>query len=320
MTNYQTLINARQVDLVFGPFSTLLTAPAARVANRYGYAFLEPAGGGPAVFAEKLGNVFFVQPAPVVNCGDAFVTWHPLAAGRQRPKTAAYPSLDDPFASPIADRMREPASRRPASRRCSRPIYPPETADFTPIVQKYADAKPDLVVRRHAVRRRLRAGQGDGPAEVQPEVPVPLERRELADRVPEQGRRRQRRTGSSRCGDWFPDSKSPGNPQFVAAYLKKYGGTARRDRPRLGRGLRRRASSIEAVAAKTKQGRQQDDHLVAAQGHVADDRGQPELGRRTARRRAATLSSSGSAASSLPVYPQATRPARADVPKPAWGG
>jgi branched-chain amino acid transport system substrate-binding protein len=25
-------------------------------------------------------------------------------------------------------------------------------------------------------------------------------------------------------GDWFPDSKAAGNPAFVAAYLKKYGG------------------------------------------------------------------------------------------------
>ena len=67
VTNYQTLINRDHVDLTFGPFSTLLTAPAAAVANRYGYAFPEPAGGGPAVFKEKLGNVFFVQPAVIAT-------------------------------------------------------------------------------------------------------------------------------------------------------------------------------------------------------------------------------------------------------------
>ena len=64
-TNYQTFITKDKVDLVFGPFSTLLSAPSAAVANRYGYAFIEPAGGGPAVFQEKLHNVFFTQPAPV---------------------------------------------------------------------------------------------------------------------------------------------------------------------------------------------------------------------------------------------------------------
>jgi branched-chain amino acid transport system substrate-binding protein len=47
VTNYQNLINADHVDLVFGPFSSLLTVPASQVAKRYGYAFLEPAGGGP---------------------------------------------------------------------------------------------------------------------------------------------------------------------------------------------------------------------------------------------------------------------------------
>ncbi len=50
VTNYQNLINKDKVDLVFGPFSTLLTIPASQVAKRYGYAFLEPAGGGPEVF------------------------------------------------------------------------------------------------------------------------------------------------------------------------------------------------------------------------------------------------------------------------------
>ena len=116
VTNYQNLINKDHVDLVFGPFSSLLTGPAATVARRYGYAFLEPAGGGPKVFALKLPNLFFVQPAPVINCGDPFVALGALAAEAARPKTASYTALDDPFASPIADRMR-PSSRRPASRR-----------------------------------------------------------------------------------------------------------------------------------------------------------------------------------------------------------
>src|SRR5947199_260513 len=72
VTNYQNLITKDHVDFVFGPFSTLLSAPAAKVANRYGYAFIEPAGGGPAIFDEKLHNVFFVQPAPVVDSGVVF--------------------------------------------------------------------------------------------------------------------------------------------------------------------------------------------------------------------------------------------------------
>src|SRR2546423_2200638 len=73
VTNYQTLITRDKVDLVFGPFSTLLTGPAASVAHRYGYAFVEPAGGGPAGFQEHLNNVFFLQPAAALNCGGPFL-------------------------------------------------------------------------------------------------------------------------------------------------------------------------------------------------------------------------------------------------------
>ena len=49
-TNYTKLIAQQHVSLVFGPFSTLLTVPAAKVAARYGYAFPEGAGGGPSVY------------------------------------------------------------------------------------------------------------------------------------------------------------------------------------------------------------------------------------------------------------------------------
>ena len=56
VTNYQNLITQDKVDIVFGPFSSLLTIPSARVAKRYGYAFIEPAGGGPKVFAAAPGQ------------------------------------------------------------------------------------------------------------------------------------------------------------------------------------------------------------------------------------------------------------------------
>src|SRR5439155_8255132 len=39
VTNYQNLITHDKVAFVFGPFSTLLSAPSATVANRHHYAF-----------------------------------------------------------------------------------------------------------------------------------------------------------------------------------------------------------------------------------------------------------------------------------------
>jgi branched-chain amino acid transport system substrate-binding protein len=54
VTNYQALISSDHVNLTFGPFSSLLTLPAARAVSRYGYAMVEGAGGAPSVFQAGL--------------------------------------------------------------------------------------------------------------------------------------------------------------------------------------------------------------------------------------------------------------------------
>jgi branched-chain amino acid transport system substrate-binding protein len=145
LTNYQTLITKDRVDLVFGPFSSLLTIPASQVAHRYRYAFIEPAGGGPKVFAQHLNNLFFVQPAPVVKQGDIFAQYILSLPAAQRPKTAAYPALDDPFASPIAGYVRAEFEKA-GIKTVYNKIYPAETTDLSPIVSKMAAARPDVVV------------------------------------------------------------------------------------------------------------------------------------------------------------------------------
>ena len=145
VSNYQNLINRDHVDLVFGPFSSLLTIPSSAVVNRYHYAFIEPAGGGPAVFAQHLHNLFFVQPAPTVQGGMVFADYILSLPPSQRPKTAAYPSLDDPFASPIADAVRQRFEAAGITT-VYKSIYPAETTDLTPIIAKVAAAKPDVVV------------------------------------------------------------------------------------------------------------------------------------------------------------------------------
>jgi len=48
----------------------------------------------------------FVQPAPVVNSADVFAAYILSLPTDQRPATAAYPELDDPFAAPIAEEVR----------------------------------------------------------------------------------------------------------------------------------------------------------------------------------------------------------------------
>jgi branched-chain amino acid transport system substrate-binding protein len=224
VTNYENFISKDHVDLVFGPFSTLLSVPSAQIANRFGYSFIEPAGGGPDMFAAKLPNVFFVQPAPVLACGDPFVQWVLSLPASQRPKTAAYVSLDDPFASPIADSMQKQFEAA-GIKTVYRTVYPPETTNFNSIVSVTAAKNPDMWVGG--------TQSDDAYGQVKSMISLKFSPKflylsnganspvEFPSKVGAQNTQ-----GIFSCGDWFPNSNANGNKEFIAAYVKKYGGNA----------------------------------------------------------------------------------------------
>jgi branched-chain amino acid transport system substrate-binding protein len=224
VTNYQNLITRDHVDLVFGPFSSLLTIPASQLANRYHYAFIESAGGGPKVFQQHLNNLFFVQPAPIVDQGNVFADYILSLPADQRPKTAAYPALDDPFAKPIADTVRA-RFETAGIKTVYEGTYPAETPDLTPIVAKMAAAKPDVVVGgtqsadayqlvKAMVQLRLNpkwlymSNGANSPSEFPDKVGA------------------NNTAGVFSSGDWFPDSTATGSADFVKAYIAKFGGSA----------------------------------------------------------------------------------------------
>ncbi len=97
--NYETLINQDHVDLLFGPFSSLLTKAAAPIAQKYGYAFLEGSGGAPSVFTQGWTNLFD-SSIPVANNLVTFAYYILSLPPAQRPRTAAYLTSDDPFTFP----------------------------------------------------------------------------------------------------------------------------------------------------------------------------------------------------------------------------
>ncbi len=316
VTNYQTLITRDKVDLVFGPFSTLLTAPAARVAARYNYAFPEPSGGGPTVFQEKLGNVFFVQPAPVVNCGDPFVKYILSLPPSQRPKTAAYPELDDPFATPIAERARQKFEAA-GIRTVFKEVYPPEMADLTPVVEKMAAAKPDMVFAGtqsadaySMVNAMVQLGfspkflfQANG-ANSPVEFPSKVGAKNTA--------------GIFSCGDWFPDSKAPGNQQFINDYIAKYGGTS----ATIDSGSAEAYAVGEVVAEVAKKTGKVDNATIiktlhsgtwpTVEGNLSWDKyGAPS---------GSTMLTEWIGGKLLPVDPPAQALHAPVIPKPPWGG
>ena len=222
VSNYRRLITRDKVDVVLGPFSSLLTAPSAMVAKQYGYAFIEPAGGGPNVFAPKFGNLFFVQQAPVVKEGAVFADYVLSLPRKQRPKTAAYTELDDPFAAPIAEYIRtrlEAAGVKTVYRR----TYGAQTP-LGPIMARTVAARPDIIVSgtqsddayaevgaltrlRFKPKLLFMSNGANSPTEFPDKVG--------ADHV----------DGIMTSGDWFPDTSSLADADFVRSYIAKYGGT-----------------------------------------------------------------------------------------------
>ena len=143
-TNYTKLISQDHVDLAFGPFSTLLTVPAAKVAARYGYAFVEGAGGGPSVFQLKLPNVFGVSP-PVTDQLVPFANWVASLPASQRPKTAAYPMVNDPFADPMVSTAQGILQKAGVKTVYSK-IYPAENPDYKAGADAVAATGAQMVV------------------------------------------------------------------------------------------------------------------------------------------------------------------------------
>ncbi len=224
VTNYQKLITVNHVDLTFGPFSTLLTAPASAAAHRYGYAFVEGAGGGGLVFAQKLNNVFDVS-LPVANELDPFTAWVESMPASQRPATGAYPMANDPFATPqvlLTQGKLQPIGIKTVYSK----IFPEEESAYKAPADDVAASGAQMVV----------LGSTDVPTvsafmsafEQQHFNPKIF----IAAAGPDQGGAFTSAVGTANAtgmmvpNAWYPGSPNPLSQAMVQAYVAKYGGSA----------------------------------------------------------------------------------------------
>jgi len=223
-TNYQKLISVDHVDLVFGPFSTGLTKAASKVVNRYGYAFVEGAGGGPSVFTLGLHNVFDVS-LPVANNLISFAKWIVSMPTATRPKTAAYATEDDPFTAPQLDVARAILEKGGVQTVYNK-SYPSETTDYTPIAGAIISSNPDIVLLGTLLPDFVAITQQFIQQKFNPKAIV-------ATAGPDQGA--QFSDAKSGVGPtntegimvpnaWAPNFPFPGNLAMVAGYVKVYGG------------------------------------------------------------------------------------------------
>jgi branched-chain amino acid transport system substrate-binding protein len=227
-TNYQTLFASDHVDLAFGPFSSLLTTPASSVAARYGYAFVEGAGGAPTVFNSPANladhNVFDVS-LPIKDEMVPFVNYIASLPASQRPTTAAYPMADDPFADPpvqLAQQMLQALGVKTVYSK----IFPEEVADYKAPADDVAASKPQIVV----------LGSTDVPTvaafmqafEQQHYTPKLF----IAAAGPDQGSAFISAVGKGNAvgmmvpNGWYPTYPNAASQAMVAEYVAKYGGNA----------------------------------------------------------------------------------------------
>ena len=316
-TNYQTLITVHKDDLVFGPFSTLLTKPASVVASRYGYAFVEGAGGGPSVFTRGLNNVFDVS-LPVANNLVAFANYIQTLPASQRPTSVAYATEDDPFTQPQVDTAKALFEQQ-GIKTASYQVYPAETTDYNPIADKIIASGAKVVV----VGTLL------------PDVSAFIKRFKqqhfnpqalIATAGPDQGDQFTKAIGGTKAaeaimvpnGGWFAQATTPGNAQMVQEYIAKYGGTAASISSDVAEGY---AVGQVIQQAVTKVGSLDNKKLIAelhsgatyttVQGPVKFD----NTGQNTAATAYLFQWQNGSL---VPVYPTNVASAQPEYPRPNW--
>ena len=222
--NYKTLITVDHVDLVVGPFSTLLTKSAMAVAHQYGYALPEGSGGGPSVFAQRLNNVFDVS-LPVENNLVSFALYILSLPQSERPRTAAYATQDDPFTQPQVDLVRKMLTDA-GIKSVYYHVYPADTTrDYTPfanaVIQSGAEVAvlgtllPDVTAfintfkQQHYNPKALIATAGPDAGN---------------DFIKAVGLRSTE--GVFVPNGWYPQANNFENAQMVQDYVTQYGGTA----------------------------------------------------------------------------------------------
>jgi len=228
LTNYQTLFGADHVQLAFGPFSSLLTSPASSVAARFGMALMEGAGGAPSVFDTPSNqadhNVFDVS-LPIADEMLPFVNWIASLPAEQRPKTAAYPMAQDPFADPPVQ-LAQTELKKLGVQTVYSNVFPEEVASYKGPADQVAASGAQLVV----------LGSTDVPTvgafmqafEQQHYTP----RMFISAAGPDQGDAFTSAVGTGNANGmmvpdgWYPGYANPASRQMVSEYVAQYGGTA----------------------------------------------------------------------------------------------
>lgn len=218
VSDYEALIAQDGADLIFGPYSSRLVVPAARVAKEYGMLFVEPAGNAAEVFEQGFDHLFYSGPSVADNSMDYLVDYVLQMPEDQRPATVAVVAMDDPFPKATAHGVRDRLSEAGISVVVDE-LYPPNQTDFSTLAAKIAPTNADMVIGGAAYQDAVNLIIALQQLNYQPKIAGFT----TAPTHPEFAKALGARTaGILAPTSYSPNSKTPTNAEFVAAYRAKY--------------------------------------------------------------------------------------------------
>jgi branched-chain amino acid transport system substrate-binding protein len=222
VADYNALISRDNVDLLLGTFSSLLNLPASAVAERNRMLFVEPAGGAPELFDRGFKYLFFAQQATADKQGEVWANWVSELPEGQRPKTAAYPTLDDPFAQPTSQGIEEILSAA-GVRTVYRKTYTIDNPNLDGIANSLKSANPDLVVNGATFEDGVGMVRALRKANFTPRMLYQTTAPSLGDQY-SKAIGEQTTEGIFYAVSHSKEASTPGNEEFVAKYREMFGG------------------------------------------------------------------------------------------------
>jgi branched-chain amino acid transport system substrate-binding protein len=220
VTDYTKLITQDKVDLVLGTFSSLLNYPASAVAEKNNMVFVEPAGGAPKMFTRGFKGLFFAQQATAPHQADVFVDWIKSLPADQRPKTAAYPTQDDPFAAPVIESMQKQLEALGVKTVFSS-TYPADSTNFQSIASQMAGKKPDLIAQGAVFEDGVGLVRSLKQLRYSPKIMFQTSAPSNAGQY-SSGIGVGSTEGVFYTVSWHQDAKTPNNTEFVSGYKAAY--------------------------------------------------------------------------------------------------
>jgi branched-chain amino acid transport system substrate-binding protein len=222
VADYNALISQDKVDLLLGTFSSLLNLPASAVAEKNQMLYVEPAGGSPEMFSRDFKYLFFAQQATADKQGKVFADYIASLPEDQRPKTAAYPTIDDPFAAPNVEGIRN-ILEAAGVETVYQETYAIDTKNFDTIVTAMKAADPDMVIHGAVFEDGVGLTRAMLKADFTPEwfyeTSAPSLGAQYSDAIGVENTE-----GVLFAISHAPTADTPGNAEFVAKYKEMYDG------------------------------------------------------------------------------------------------